>query len=89
MLGNCAGGDGVAAPRPRTKVRWQEFAQKHWREEAHHARLLDEADVRIGDFDGREGVACGENGVVERIGGVGSGLVEEAGEVGFEGCFVG
>ena len=89
MLGHRASGDGVAAPWPGTEVRREELAQEHWREEAHHARLLDEADVSIGDFDGCEGVACGENGVVERIGGVGSGLVEEAGEVGFESCFIG
>lgn len=89
MLGDRARGDGVAARGARAEVRGQEFAQEHWREEADHAGLLDEADVRVSDLDGCEGVACCENGVVERDRGVGSGFVEERREVGFEGCFVG
>lgn len=50
--------------------------------------MLDERHVRFGDLDSRESVAGREDGVIERIGGVGSGLVEESGEVAFKACFV-
>jgi hypothetical protein len=50
--------------------------------------LLDERHVCFGNFDSREGVAGCEDGVVERIGGVGGGLVEESGEVAFKACFI-
>ena len=51
--------------------------------------MLDEADIRVSKFDSCEGVAGCEDCVVERVGGVGSGFVEELREVRVEGWFVG
>jgi hypothetical protein len=70
-------------------MRRQEFPQKHRREKPDHTSLLDEPNIRVRNLDRCEGVACCENGVVERVRGVGSGFLEEVGEVGFEGCLIG
>ena len=51
--------------------------------------MLDEPDIRVRNLNRCEGVTCCENYVVESVGSVGSGFIEEVGEVGFEGCFVG
>jgi len=88
MLRDRARGDGVAAARPKTQMRGKEFAQEHGGEEADHAGLLDERHVRIGEFHSGEGITCCEHRVVEEVGGVGGGFVEESGEIAFEGRFV-
>jgi hypothetical protein len=88
VLGDRASGDGITTPRTRTKVSRQEFPQKHRSEEAHHAGLLDERHICLCKLNSCEGVTGREHGVVERVGSVGGGFVEESGEVAFEGCFV-
>jgi hypothetical protein len=59
----------------------EQFAQKHRREEPDHTSLLDKPNIRIRQLDSSEGVTGGEHGVVERVGSVGRGFIEESREV--------
>lgn len=86
-LGDAARRQRVAARGAGAEVCGEEFTEQQGREEAHHAGFLDESEVGVGELDGCEGVAGGVDDVVEGLRGVGGGLVEEGGEVGFEGGF--
>lgn len=66
----------------------QILGEQHGCEVAHHARLLDEGEVSVGEFLRGQGVAGRVDGVVERFGAVGGGLVEERLDVRFQRCLV-